>query len=113
MGQAASQEDAEQEGQAEGEEEDEEDGGIIPMRSDRFLVPSPQNWALQILERFMIKKYDTNGTYIEIAPAPGGGEKVLIIRICVHEGKSTVALTYSIRPRITSSNKELTKVAKA
>lgn len=47
MGQAASQEDAEQEGQAEGaEEDDDEDGGIIPMRSDRFLVINPQLHAL-------------------------------------------------------------------
>lgn len=39
MGQAASQEDAEQDGQP-AEAEDDDDGGIIPMRSDRFLVVS-------------------------------------------------------------------------
>ena len=42
MGQAASQEDAEQGGgqAGGGEEEEDDDGGIIPMRSDRFLVVS-------------------------------------------------------------------------
>ncbi|KFB53189.1 AGAP003206-PA-like protein [Anopheles sinensis] len=87
MGQAASQEDAEQEGQAEGaEENDDEDGGIIPMRSDRFLV-TDSDIACEEAARLTADQQedpspdDDEGVceYHDMPPPPDGGYGWVIV----------------------------------
>ncbi|XP_049284550.1 monocarboxylate transporter 13 isoform X2 [Anopheles funestus] len=83
MGQAASQEDAEQGGQAGGEEED-DDGGIIPMRSDRFLVTDSEI-ACEEAARLTADQEDPSPDddegcdYHDMPPPPDGGYGWVIV----------------------------------
>ncbi|XP_050087742.1 uncharacterized protein LOC126572455 isoform X2 [Anopheles aquasalis] len=85
MGQAASQEDAEQDGQP-AEAEDDDDGGIIPMRSDRFLV-TDSDIACEEAARLTAEQQedpspeddDAACEYHDMPPPPDGGYGWVIV----------------------------------
>uniref|UniRef100_A0A453YHT2 Major facilitator superfamily (MFS) profile domain-containing protein n=1 Tax=Anopheles arabiensis TaxID=7173 RepID=A0A453YHT2_ANOAR len=88
MGQAASQEDAEQGGgqAGGGEEEEDDDGGIIPMRSDRFLVTDSEiacEEAARLTadtQEYTSPDDDDGGCeYHDMPPPPDGGYGWVIV----------------------------------